>query len=415
MMMTARCSDVYGRERTLAKAAFGVVLEATHNVTEEHVAIKRLCCTTASRLARAHREAQALLRLQHDHIVRLLDVFVEADGTDDADGARDADAISGDNGDGSKDGAEDSTHSAQGMARRGSSRAAMTARAPQQPAPAPGVQVSLVMERMEHSLASVLSQFYERGEAVPSAHVQYWAHQLFTALDYLHASHIVHRDLKPHNILVNSSTTCTLKICDFGLACVADSESAPLFREDAGTRWYQAPEGLLIPNCRMPSLDLWAAGCILAEILECRPLFPGRHQLDQLRLVVRGVGLPSSPLPWLPQETVAMCEREFGGRRGRSGGGLDALLPHTRRDARDVVERLLRFDPSLRASARDILGHPYFFDLPRPEPSMPASIAPQDLEVDDPSLMEHNLRAIAGWLAQQHSTQEPDTISSACS
>jgi mitogen-activated protein kinase 1/3 len=147
-----------------------------------------------------------------------------------------------------------------------------------------------------------------RTQTLSDDHCQYFVYQILRALKTIHSADIVHRDLKPANLLINAN--CDLKVCDFGLARsvrtsqnAGAGEKAGLMTEYVATRWYRAPEImlsfkmytkvsliLLIPRpvglCSSSSfqaIDVWAVGCILAELLTGRPLFPGRdygHQLD---------------------------------------------------------------------------------------------------------------------------------------
>lgn len=217
-LLRLSCCAFAAPTHLLCSAAFGVVLAARKEDSQEHVAIKQLRCTTLSRLARAHREAQVLLRLDHPGVVQLLDLFVQS--TDAVAKSQPQDHQEQQEPKGHQytettQGAEAATiPSAHGP--RGSVALRSSSSNSSSPALISGLEVNLVLERMEHSLGAVVQRLHEQGQALPRKHVQFWAQQLFSALEYLHASHIVHRDLKPQNILVNSSTTCTLKICDFG-------------------------------------------------------------------------------------------------------------------------------------------------------------------------------------------------------
>lgn len=102
-------------------------------------------------------------------------------------------------------------------------------------------------------------------------------------IKFLHSAELIHRDLKPSNVLLNSD--CTLKICDFGLArsLVADRDGSDIvLTEEVATRWYRAPEVLLGSQTYEKAADMWSVGCILAEILIGKPIFPGNSTLNQL-------------------------------------------------------------------------------------------------------------------------------------
>ena len=102
--------------------------------------------------------------------------------------------------------------------------------------------------------------------------IQSFLYQILRGLKYVHSAGVVHRDLKPSNILVNEN--CDLKICDFGLARIQD----PQMTGYVSTRYYRAPEIMLTWQKYDVAVDIWSTGCIFAEMLEGRPLFPGKDR-----------------------------------------------------------------------------------------------------------------------------------------
>jgi p38 MAP kinase len=100
--------------------------------------------------------------------------------------------------------------------------------------------------------------------------IQYFLYQILRGLKYVHSAGVVHHDLKPGNILVNEN--CDLKICDFGLARIQD----PQMTGYVSTRYYRAPEIMLTWQKYDVAVDIWSMECIFAEMLEGRPLFPGK-------------------------------------------------------------------------------------------------------------------------------------------
>ena len=125
-------------------------------------------------------------------------------------------------------------------------------------------------------------------------HICYFLYQILRGLKYIHSANVLHRDLKPSNLLLN--TTCDLKICDFGLARVADPDHdhTGFLTEYVATRWYRAPEIMLNSKGYTKSIDIWSVGCILAEMLSNRPIFPGKHYIDQLNHILGILGSPSN-------------------------------------------------------------------------------------------------------------------------
>lgn len=110
--------------------------------------------------------------------------------------------------------------------------------------------------------------------------------RLQRGLKYVHSAGVVHRDLKPSNILVNEN--CDLKICDFGLARIQD----PQMTGYVSTRYYRAPEIMLTWQKYDVEVDIWSAGCIFAEMLEGKPLFPGKDHVNQFSIITELLGTP---------------------------------------------------------------------------------------------------------------------------
>jgi p38 MAP kinase len=116
--------------------------------------------------------------------------------------------------------------------------------------------------------------------------IQYFLYQILRGLKYVHSAGVVHRDLKPSNILVNEN--CDLKICDFGLARIQD----PQMTGYVSTRYYRAPEIMLTWQKYDVEVDIWSAGCIFAEMLEGKPLFPGKDHVNQFSIITELLGTP---------------------------------------------------------------------------------------------------------------------------
>lgn len=188
--------------------------------------------------------------------------------------------------------------------------------------------------------------------------VQYFIYQLLCGIQYLHSANVLHRDLKPSNILVNSD--CRLKICDFGLARHAnDRDLEEGLSEYVVTRWYRAPE-LLLANAYTKAIDMWSIGCIFAELLGRRIMFPGTSYVDQLKVILEVVGTPA---------TFNFCDnpvaRRYAGRQFLIQSDKIAkvdwqqIFPEANPDALDLLDKLLQFDPMHRITASEALEHPY--------------------------------------------------------
>lgn len=110
---------------------------------------------------------------------------------------------------------------------------------------------------------------------------KYIIYQTFKAIKYLHSACIYHRDIKPANILIDRS--CDIKICDFGLARYVDPMRDDIKTDYVVTRWYRAPE-LILSHDYTYAIDIWSVGCIVAEMLFGKVLFPGKDIKDQVTL-----------------------------------------------------------------------------------------------------------------------------------
>merc|ERR1719414_2001232 len=149
--------------------------------------------------------------------------------------------------------------------------------------------VYIVQSLMETDLHKLL-----RSQKLSSDHICYFLYQILRGLKYIHSANVLHRDLKPSNILLNSN--CDLKICDFGLSRVSDpsQDHTGLLTEYVATRWYRAPEVMLNAKGYSKALDIWSVGCILGEMINNKPMFPGKHYLDQICKIQEVLGSPNS-------------------------------------------------------------------------------------------------------------------------
>ena len=158
-----------------------------------------------------------------------------------------------------------------------------------------------------------------------------------------------------------------MKVADFGLARSLDKrpDQQPLLTDYVATRWYRAPEILLGSNNYTKGVDMWSLGCILAELLLGKPVFPGTSTLNQLDRVMEVTGRPSSedieainsPLAPTMLESLPPAKP----RRLRD------LFPTASDDALDMLRNLLQFNPSRRMTADQALRHPYVAQFHNPE------------------------------------------------
>ncbi|VFQ79824.1 unnamed protein product [Cuscuta campestris] len=222
--------------------------------------------------------------------------------------------------------------------------------------------IYVVFELMESDLHQVI----KANDDLTPEHYQFFLYQLLRGLKYIHTANVFHRDLKPKNILANAD--CKLKICDFGLARVAfnDTPTAIFWTDYVATRWYRAPElcGSFFSKYT-PAIDIWSIGCIFAELLTGKPLFPGKNVVHQLDLMTDMLGTPSP-------ESIARIRNEKARRylssmRRKRPIPFCQKFPNVDPLALRLLERMLAFDPKDRPTAEEALADPYFRNLARVE------------------------------------------------
>uniref|UniRef100_A0A3B4TWW7 Mitogen-activated protein kinase n=1 Tax=Seriola dumerili TaxID=41447 RepID=A0A3B4TWW7_SERDU len=148
-------------------------------------------------------------------------------------------------------------------------------------------EIYVVTELMQSDLHKIIVS----PQPLSSDHAKVFLYQILRGLKYLHSAGILHRDIKPGNLLVNSN--CVLKICDFGLARVEESDESRHMTQEVVTQYYRAPEILMGSRHYSNSIDIWSVGCIFAELLGRRILFQAQSPIQQLDLITDLLGTPS--------------------------------------------------------------------------------------------------------------------------
>ncbi|XP_024133969.1 cyclin-dependent kinase-like 5 isoform X2 [Oryzias melastigma] len=244
----------------------------------------------------------------------------------------------------------------------------------------------LVFEYVEKNMLELLE---ELPTGVPTEKVRSYIFQLIKAIHWCHKHDIVHRDIKPENLLISSDDV--LKLCDFGFARNLSEGTDANYTEYVATRWYRSPE-LLLGAPYGKAVDMWSVGCILGELSDGQPLFPGESELDQLFTIQKVLG----PLP--PEQMKLFYNNpRFHGLRfpavnhpqtlerrylGIIGGGL-----------LDLLKNLLLLNPTERFLTEQCLNHHTFQTLrlveragpPTPTPARSSKRKPHHGDNNTPS------------------------------
>ncbi|TNN50785.1 Glycogen synthase kinase-3 beta [Liparis tanakae] len=195
------------------------------------------------------------------------------------------------------------------------------------------VYLNLVLDFVPETVYRVARHFNKAKSIIPIIYVKVYMYQLFRSLAYIHSQGVCHRDIKPQNLLVDPETAI-LKLCDFGSA-------KQLVRGEPNvsyicSRYYRAPELIFGATDYTANIDIWSAGCVLAELLLGQPIFPGDSGVDQLVEIIKVFK------PRTPPEAIALCSR------------------------------LLEYTPASRFSPLEACSHAFFEELRQPNTRLPS-------------------------------------------
>lgn len=219
-------------------------------------------------------------------------------------------------------------------------------------------KLTMVMEYCDSDLEALIKA---KGVVLSPADVKAYMQLILRALEACHSHWVLHRDIKPNNMLI--SRDGSFKLADFGLSRIYGSPDRAL-TPTVFARWYRSPELLFGSTAYGASVDIWAAGCVFAELLLRRPWLPGMTDIDQLGKIFAALGTPNTDnwpgvdsLPgYVPFQVVS------------SPPPLRQQFPGASDDALDLLARMVSLDPNRRPTAAEALAHPYFSAAPAPTP-----------------------------------------------
>ena len=299
--------------RLIGDGTYGIVYEGKNKETKEKVAIKKLKQKYKSiEECKNKIEIQVLEQLNHENIIQLKEVIREYNG-----------------------------------------------------------EVSYIFEYCDCNLLEFIDAHRGNNKKIPEIIIKDIILQLTRGLNYLHSKGYLHRDLKPENILlilnkydlysiskndINNSNI-KVKIADFGTVKKIPTQNELSITEYVCTRWYRAPECVLRTDYYNETSDIWAIGCIMAELYTLEPIFPGENEFDQINQIFKILGTPTeSKWSWgyLQAKNLGITFSIYYKK------DLKTILGYIGKEGTNLLNEIFQFEPTKRPSCSRILNHPYF-------------------------------------------------------
>lgn len=228
----------------------------------------------------------------------------------------------------------------------------------------PGIRyINIVMDYLPMSLHKFAYSYKKNQKYPPIFYVKLFSYQLFTGLSYIHSIGVTHRDIKPENVIIDPATG-ELKICDFGSAKMLHPNEESIAY--IASRFYRAPELILGSTHYTTAIDIWAAGCVIVELLNGgSPLFPGKTSKSQLTEIVSVIGRPTKDdLNSFSHPNVYI--------NGHQTTTIERSLPkHVPADILDLLSKIFVYNPKERYTAEQCMRHSCFDELFNCQNKMP--------------------------------------------
>ncbi|CAK0854585.1 unnamed protein product [Prorocentrum cordatum] len=228
----------------------------------------------------------------------------------------------------------------------------------------------LIFEYIPDDLHRVLRCYWRKGTQLPMEKVVLYWQDLLNGIHACHTQMVIHRDLKPQNVLVHPIDG--LKICDFGLARMS-SRRVESYTRDVVTLWYRGPEILLgHPSYDLP-VDIWSAGCLLAEIATGCPIFPGDSEIGTIVQIMQLLGTPTEATWPGFEQCLSLWKPSYPSWPPTGLKTINDQRPELGDAGMDLVQTLLVMNPAARPTSRKAKAHAF---LSRPGPAPPRGFPP---------------------------------------
>ncbi|KAI3627385.1 gsk3 [Malassezia furfur] len=218
------------------------------------------------------------------------------------------------------------------------------------------VFLNLVLEYVPETVYRATRHYTKVKQTMPMLLVKLYMYQILRSLAYIHSLGICHRDIKPQNLLLDPRTG-VLKLCDFGSAKILVPGEPNV--SYICSRYYRAPELIFGATNYTTNIDIWSTGCVMAELMQGLPLFPGESGIDQLVEIIKVLGTPSREQ--IKTMNPNYMEHKFPQIRPHPFSKI--FRPRTPADAIDLITNLLQYTPHARLTAVEALCHPFFDEL----------------------------------------------------
>ncbi|XP_041008740.1 cyclin-dependent kinase C-1-like isoform X1 [Juglans microcarpa x Juglans regia] len=312
----SRSVDCFEKLEQIGEGTYGQVYMAREIRTGEIVALKKIRMDNEKEgfPITAIREIKILKKLHHENVIKLKEIVTSPGPETDEQGNQDGNKFKG--------------------------------------------GIYMVFEYMDHDLTGLADR---PGLRFTVPQIKCYMKQLLTGLHYCHVNQVLHRDIKGSNLLIDNEGN--LKLADFGLARSFSTDHTGNLTNRVITLWYRPPELLLGATKYGPAVDMWSVGCIFAELLNGKPILPGKNEPEQLNKIFELCGSPDeinwpgvSKMPWYnnfkPSRPMKRRIRE--------------VFRHFDRHALDLLDSMLTLNPDKRISAQDALVAEYFWNDPLP-------------------------------------------------